>query len=46
MEAIHVKLSNEAVDIPVPEEFGEDVILKLINFFDGKLASVGHPVDN
>jgi hypothetical protein len=46
VESIHVELPDEAVDVPVPEEFGEDVVLKLINFLDGKLASVGHPVDN
>jgi hypothetical protein len=30
----------------VPEEFGEDVFLELIDLLDGKLAAVAHPVDN
>lgn len=46
VEAVHVELSDEAIDIPVSEEFGQDVVLELIDFFDGKLPSVGHPVDD
>lgn len=46
MEAIHIELANEGVDIAVAEVFGEDMILEVIDLFDGKLASVGHPVDD
>lgn len=46
MEAIHIELPDEAVNVPVPKIFREDMILKLIDFFDGELASVGHPMNN
>jgi hypothetical protein len=44
VKAVHVELPDEGVDIPVPEVFGEDVLLELIDLFDGELASVGHPM--
>lgn len=46
VEAIHIELSDEAVNVPVPKIFREDMILKLIDFFDGELTSVGHPMNN
>ena len=46
VEAIHVKLSYERVDISVSEVFGEDVVLEVIDLFDGELPSVGHPVND
>ena len=46
MEAVHVELPNEGVDISVPEEFWEDVVLELIDLFDGELTPVAHPVDD
>ena len=46
MEAIHIELSDEGVDIAVPEVFGEDVILEVIDLFDGELASIIHPMDD
>ena len=46
VEAVHVELSYERVDISVPEVFGEDVVLEVIDSFDGKFPSVGHPVDD
>lgn len=46
VEAIHVKLTNEGVDIAVSEVFGEDVVLEVIDLLDGKLAPVGHPVND
>ena len=46
MEAIHVELSDETVDIPMSEELGKDVVLKIIDFLDGELTAVGHPVDD
>ena len=46
VEAVHVELADEGVDVAVSEVFGEDVILEVINFFDGELAAVGHPVDD
>ena len=45
MEAVHVELPNEAVDIAVPKVFGGDMLLKLIDLLDGKLAPIAHPVD-
>ena len=44
VKPIHVELSDERVDVLVPEVFGEDVFLELIDLFDGELASVGHPM--
>ena len=46
VEAVHVELSDERVDVAVSEVFGEDVVLEVVNLFDGELASVGHPVDD
>ena len=46
VEAVHVELSYERVDISVPEVFGEDVVLEVIDLFDGELPPVGHPVDD
>ena len=46
MEAVHVELSDETVDIPMSEELGKDVVLKLIDLLDGELTAVGHPVDD
>ena len=46
VEAIHVELPDEAIDIPMPEIFGEDMFLEFIDLLDGKLAAVAHPMDN
>jgi hypothetical protein len=46
MEAVHVELADEGVDVAVPEVFGEDVVLEVIDLLDGKLAPVRHPVDD
>lgn len=46
MEAIHVELANETVDVAMPEMFRENLILKLIDLFDGKLSAIGHPMNN
>jgi hypothetical protein len=46
VEAVHVELANEAVDVAVAEELGEDVLLELIDLLDRELPSVGHPVDD
>lgn len=46
MEAVHIELPDEAVNVPMPEIFREDMVLKLIDFFDGELTSVGHPMYN
>jgi hypothetical protein len=46
VKAVHVELSNEAVDVAVPEELGEDMLLELIYLLDGELAAVGHPVND
>lgn len=46
MEAVHVELSDERVDVSMSEVFGEDMILKLIYLFDSEFTPVGHPVDD
>ena len=46
VEAVHVELADEGVDVAVPEVLGQDVVLEVIDLLDGKLASVGHPVDD
>ena len=46
VEAVHVELSYKRVDISMSEVFWENVILEVIDLFDGELASVGHPVDD
>lgn len=46
METIHVELSNKRIDVSVSKIFREDMVLKLINLFDGKFTSIGHPVDD
>jgi hypothetical protein len=45
MEAIHVELAYEGVYISMSEILRQDVVLKLIYLFDGKLTPVCHPVD-
>ena len=46
VEAIHVKLPDERVDISMPEIFGQDLILKIINLFDGELPPICHPMND
>ena len=46
VEAVHVELANEGVNVPMSEVFGQDVILEVINLFDGELSAVNHPVDD
>ena len=46
VEAVHVELANETVDVAVSEVLGEDVVLELLDFFDGELTPVAHPVDD
>ena len=46
VEAVHVELPDEGVDVTVPEVFGKDMVLEVVDLFDGELASVGHPVDD
>ena len=45
VKAIHIELSDERVDIPVPEELGKNMVLEVVDLFDGKLAAVSHPMD-
>lgn len=44
VEAVHVQLSDERVDISVSEIFWEDVVLEVIYLFDRELFPVGHPM--
>jgi hypothetical protein len=46
VEAIHVELAYEGVDIAVAEVLGQNVILEVINFLDGELTTITHPMDN
>ena len=46
VEAVHVELADEGVDVAMAEVLGEDVVLEVIDFFDGELTSVIHPVDD
>ena len=46
VEAVHVELTYEGVDIAVAKVFGEDMVLEVIDLFDGELASIGHPVND
>ncbi len=46
VEAIHVELSDEAVDVPVPEVPGEDDLLEILNIFYGKFFAIGQPLDD
>lgn len=46
VEAVHVELAYEAVDVSVAEVLGQYLFLKVIYFFDGELATVGHPMDD
>ena len=45
VEAVHVELADEGVDVAVAEVLGQDVVLEVIDLLDGELASVAHPVD-
>ena len=46
VETVHVELTYEGVDIAVAKVFGEDVVLEVIDLFDGELASIRHPVND
>ena len=46
VEAVHVELPNEGVDIPMTEVLGKDLVLKIIDLLDGKFSTVSHPVDD
>ena len=45
VEPIHVELSDKAMDVFVSEVFRENVLLKLVDVFDGKLVAVGEPLN-
>ena len=46
VEAVHVELPNEGVNIPMTEVLGKDLVLKIIDLLDGKFPTVSHPVDD
>ena len=46
VEAVHIELPNERVDIPMTEVLGKDLILKIIDLLDGKFSTVSHPMDD
>ena len=46
VEAVHVELAYEGVDVAMSEVLGENVVLELINLLDRKFTPIGHPVDN
>lgn len=43
VKAIHVELSDEAVDVAMPEILGQYELLELFYVFDGEFLSVVHP---
>jgi len=46
VEAVHVELADEGVDVPVAEVLGEDVLLELLDLLDRELTPIGHPMDD
>ena len=46
VETIHIELSDETVDIPMPEVLWQDSFLELFNVLDGKLFPISRPLDN
>lgn len=46
VEAVHVELPDEAVDVAVSEELGQDGLLELVDVPDGELFPVGGPLDD
>jgi hypothetical protein len=44
MEAVHVELSDERVDVAMSEVLGQDLILEVLDLFDGELSTVSHPM--
>ena len=46
VKSIHVKLPNEAIDVPMTEIFRQDNFFKFINVLDGKFFSIGEPLDD
>jgi hypothetical protein len=41
VKTVHVQLSYETVDVSVPEELGENLILKFLDFLNGEFFAVG-----
>jgi len=46
VEAIHVELPDKAVNLIVPEVFGQNQFFQLNNVLDDELNSVGCPIYN
>lgn len=46
VKTVHIELAYEGVNVSVAEVLGEDMILEVIDLFDGELTPVGHPVDD
>lgn len=46
MEAVHVELADEGVDVSVSEVAREDLVLELVDLSDGEFTAVGQPVDD
>ena len=46
METIHIELPNKTVDVAMPKVLGKDILLKFLDVLNGKLFSIGHPLDN
>ena len=45
VEAIHVELSDEAIDLVVPEELGKDDLFEFGDVFDDEILSRWTPED-
>jgi hypothetical protein len=46
MEAVHIELPYETVDVAVPEVLGQHNLLEFINVFYHELGSIGGPKYN
>ena len=46
MEAIHIELTNERMNIPMSEESGKYFLLKSLNVLDGKFLTGRQPLNN
>ena len=46
VEAVHVELANEGVDVAMPEERGQNFLLEGLDVPDGEFLLRGEPVDD
>lgn len=46
VESIHIELSNETIDVAMPEIFGQNSFLKLLNVLNSEFFAISGPLDN